>query len=136
MTKFLLLFLLAFSSIVDCHRIRFRISGSHLPDTDRRRTIDPYVRVFYRRTLAGRVMDLSLGKTRYLLDNNSPKWEKHFQFNYKAGTHQILHFKLYDKDAVKDDFIGDGYLDMDEYVQQGQYAVLPLKTGKLYICGF
>jgi len=119
----------------------FVVSSKNLPSKDANSgLVDPYVNVFYGiipPDVKKQGTDLdALGVSETINDEANPKWVKVFKVQYTKGTYQKLYVEVHDHDPLNpDDVVGDAYIDLDEYVANGQYLTAPLssKSGSVVI---
>ncbi|CAG7822656.1 unnamed protein product [Allacma fusca] len=78
-------------------------------------------------------MEIPLGRTWPKFNNKNPQWGRIFTFDYRPGAQQKLHMKVYDTDAGLDDFVGEAYLDLDEYKRGGENSIVQLRHGSLQV---
>jgi len=119
----------------DSQTLRFKLSASNLPTKDDVGFIpgksDPYVIVKYTDGVSGKEKDV--GRTATVSGTRNPSWGDVLTFQWNKNKDQRLHFKIYDDDTLReDDKLGQGWIEVNDYVAHGQtYTLILPKRGKL-----
>ncbi|CAG7826148.1 unnamed protein product [Allacma fusca] len=120
---------------VQPRKLRFQLSATDLEDLDLVGTTDPYVKAFYTDYFTR--IESEFGKTAPIMDTENPSWPETLEFDYMKGKKQRWHFEILDEDdhhfGHKDDVAGDAYINVDDFVSQGENVVLPLRKGQLIL---
>nr|AGM32111.1 C2 domain-containing protein [Coptotermes formosanus] len=97
-------------------KVNLRIcKGEDLPVMDVR-TSDPYIVIQYQ----GKSFATTIKKSTL-----SPEWNENFSFQAEPPVYGNLYFTMYDKDAVKDDIMGNAFIPL--------HIVQPLKLHEIYL---
>jgi Ca2+-dependent lipid-binding protein len=121
----------------DSQNLKFKISASGLPSKDDvgfiQGSSDPYVIITSTDGLTGK--EKEVGRSTTVSSSSNPNWGDVFSFNWNKNKDQRLHFKIYDDDNLReDDKLGNGWIEVNDYVAKGQSYTLPLpKKGFLTI---
>jgi len=114
----------------------FVLSATSLPSKDANEgKADPYAKVYFgelppERKSFGQDLD-KIGETETIINDDNPKWLKVFKVQYVKGVSQKLWVEIGDHDPVNpDDIIGDAWIDLDEYVDNGHHLTVPIKGTK------
>ncbi|ODM89084.1 Caseinolytic peptidase B protein [Orchesella cincta] len=124
-------------------------TGSEKDENDGEAKTDPYVEVSLGRGKEPSSSEESqddaidtalkrLDKSEILLNNNDPVWNKVFKVKYFPGTKQTLYLKIEDHDpgwGNLDDDIGEAYIDLDNFVENGKHtqALAKAKSGSITV---
>jgi len=121
----------------DSATLKFKVSATNLPTKDDIGFIpgrsDPYVIIKYTEGLNGKEKDV--GRTTTVSSTRNPNWGDVMTFNWNKNKDQRLHFKIYDDDNLReDDKLGNGWIEVNDYVAHGQkYTLVLPKRGILTI---
>jgi Ca2+-dependent lipid-binding protein len=121
----------------DSATLKFKVSATNLPTKDDVGFIpgrsDPYVIIKYTEGLNGKEKDV--GRTATVTSTRNPNWGDVMTFNWNKNKDQRLHFKIYDDDNLReDDKLGNGWIEVNDYVAHGQkYTLVLPKRGILTI---
>jgi len=121
----------------DSATLKFKVSATNLPTKDDVGFIpgnsDPYVIIKYTEGLNGQ--EKNVGRTTTVSSTSNPNWGDVMTFNWNKNKDQRLHFKVYDDDNLReDDKLGQGWIEVNDYVAHGQkYTLVLPKQGTLTI---
>jgi len=114
--------------------IKFKVSGRNFEDKDTGLgTSDPYVEIYY--TQNGSTSETKLKRSETISNSENPNWSTIFEFTFDRTKMQKLHFYVWDEDDLRtDDELGKAWLDVNDYVDKGQIANIPVyKVGYLKV---
>jgi len=110
--------------------MKFKLSASNLEDKDLYGTSDPYAKVYIAQDGTPETLLKTSSK---LKDDENPKWNDIFEFDYNPAKHQKLRFLILDEDDnARDDELGNVSLDASD-LEIRSYVVLRLPTGSLTV---
>jgi len=125
--------------VVVVQTLFFVFTAKNLPSKDANSGIaDPFIKVRSgvispNTTKEGKDLD-EVDVSETLNEEANPTWTKVFRINYSKGTNQKVYVEVRDHDPLNpDDVIGEAYIDLDEYVANGQEitTLLNSKSGSV-----
>jgi len=99
--------------------IHFRLQVEDLPKLDTGSGSDPFVECFWSAGPEGKQHQFH--KTETIDNAQNAKWEETVTFDrYQPGTNQYFTLKVFDKDVLKHDVIGEVSFHVETYVKSGR----------------
>jgi len=121
------------------NHVYFVVSAQNIAgdSTDHDGVADPFVKVFLGsipiNSTSGEPVDPTalepVDVSETVENENNPVWNKVFRVKHIPGTQQLIYLEVRDHDPVNpDDAIGDAYINLDEFVKQGNYSQVLTKA--------
>ncbi|CAL8117501.1 unnamed protein product [Orchesella dallaii] len=113
------------------HTLFFIIEAKNLPSKEAKLLPakgDPYVTVSYTNNPEGAIHEI--GRTSAIYGTNNPVFGETLKFDFDKNLDQRLRFRVYDSDKfIRDDYIEEAWLNVNDYVATGQHYKLLLPKG-------